>query len=468
MPRSHPANGKRSKQRTDEPTLCARPAASRAGGSNARETALAVLTRCAAPMPVQAALDAALRTAKLSSRDAALATELSYGCLRTEIKLSYLLSLVLRAADRLPSAMLLILKLAAYELLSLQKVPDHAAVNAAVTAVRARWGKSLAGVANGALRSLIRLRPELSPAFFAARFPDPAACLATAHSLPVWIAQLWLQAYGPERAERLAIASAGSPRLCVRINALRPEALRLRERLLAAGGVPVGPWGVRVAPGLRMAELSEWQQQGLLSFQGSGSLEILEALDAAHWESPFWDACAGRGGKTCALMERGLRLLAASDTSFRRLTGLREEIRRLGLNSALLFSGSAAQAPFAFERRPETAPRTVLLDVPCSGLGTLARKPDLRRLRTPEHLPPLYRIQAAMLEEAWRIAAPGGRIAYITCAVNPDENENRIAAFLAAHPQAVLLRQHQSEPGDCGADMLFGALIAKQASPHIG
>lgn len=461
MPCPHPANRKRSKQGTGDADLRVRHAP---GGDNARETALAVLTRCTASIPVQAALDTALRAAKLSSRDAALVTELSYGCLRTEIKLSYLLSLVLRAADRLPPAMILILKLAAYELLSLQKVPDHAAVNTAVTAVRARWGKSLAGVANGALRSLIRLRPELSPAFFAARFPDPAERLAAEHSLPGWIAELWLQAYGPEQAERLAIASARSPRLCVRINALRPEALRLREQLLAAGGVSVGPWGVRVAPGFQMDALSEWQQEGLLSFQGSGSLEILEALDAAHWESPLWDACAGRGGKTCALMERGLRLLAASDTSLRRITGLREEIRRLKLNSAPLFLGSAAQTPFAFERRPETAPRTVLLDVPCSGLGTLARKPDLRRLRKPEHLPPLYQLQAAMLEEAWRIVAPGGCIAYLTCAVNPDENEKRIAAFLAVHPQAVLIRQHQPEPDDCGADMLFGALIGKKTS----
>lgn len=460
----HPANGKRAKQGPGDPALRVRHAAAPAGAGNAREIALAVLTRCAAPTPVQAALDAALRAAKPSSRDAALTTELSYGCLRAEIKLSYLLGLVLPAPDRLPPVMLLMLKLAAYEVLFLHKVPDHAAVNAAVTAVRSRWGKGLAGVANGALRSLIRLRPELSPAFFAARFPDPAERLAAEHSLPVWIAELWLRAYGIEQAERLAIASARSPRLCVRINALRPEAPRLRERLLTAGGVPVGSWGVRVAPGFGMDELSGLQQQGLLSFQGSGSLEIVEALDAAHWESPFWDACAGRGGKTCALMERGLRLLAASDTSLRRLTGLRKEIRRLGLASAPLFSGSAAQAPFAFERRPETAPRTVLLDVPCSGLGTLARKPDLRRLRKPEHLPSLYQLQAAMLEEAWRIVAPGGRIAYLTCAVNPDENEKRIAAFLAAHPQAVLLRQHQPKPGDCGADMLFGALIEKKTS----
>ena len=429
---------------------------------SAREIALEVLLGCGANVPVQALLDASLSGTELPPRDAALVTELCYGCLRTEIRLSWLLGLLLLAPDKLPPAMRCILLLASYELLHLSRIPDHASVDAAVSAVRQRWGKGLAAVANGTLRSLIRLRPELAESdFFRSRLAVLPQCLSVQYSLPLWVIRLWLDAYGAEQTRLLAGASGVSPRSCVRVNATKPGAALLRQRLLDSGGQPVGSWGVSFEPGKQPGELGALQREGLLSRQGAGSLVILESLQLETWESPVWDACAGRGGKTCALLERGLNVAVASDTSLRRLSGLPAEAARLGLRLPSLYLGSAARVPLDFTRASSLAPRTILLDVPCSGLGTLSRRPDLRRMRRPEDLPPLYGLQSAILRETWRSLAPGGRVVYLTCTLNPAENEHQISAFLAQHPDAELLTQHETAPDGTGADLMFGALIQK-------
>ena len=131
-------------------------------------------------------------------------------------------------------------------------------------------------------------------------------------------------------------------------------------------GEPIAISGVRFAPGTQPEYLRDYLRQGRISFHGAGSQLVLEALGAPHWEGPVWDACAGRGGKTLALMELGVPLLAASDTYQPRLRGLRDDARRLVIAPPPLFCASAAEPAL------RGAPKTILLDVPCSGLGTLS------------------------------------------------------------------------------------------------
>lgn len=163
----------------------------------------------------------------------------------------------------------------------------------------------------------------------------------------------------------------------------------------------------------------------------------------------------GRGGKTLALMELGLPILAASDTYRPRLRGLRDDAKRLMLGIPSLICASAA-APAI-----RGIPRTILLDVPCSGLGTLARHPDLRRLRTPGQIRELVQLQQAILDAAWEVLPSGGRIAYVTCTVNPEENETQIARFLQRHPGTRLDCQWESSPDRFGSDLMYGALVRK-------
>ena len=148
-------------------------------------------------------------------------------------------------------------------------------------------------------------------------------------------------------------------------------------------------------------------------------------------------------------------VLAASDTYQPRLRGMRDDAKRLVLKTPPLFCASATEPAL------RGTPKTILLDVPCSGLGTLARHPDLRTLRTPEQVAGLVGLQRRILDAVWPCLPSGGHIAYITCTMNPAENEGQIEAFLARTPGASLEKQWQSTPDTFGSDLMYGAMIKK-------
>ena len=198
----------------------------------AREAALRILERTGISAPVQSLLDTKLTGGLFSRQEAALTTELVYGYLRSEIRISWLLSQFMKAPEKLPASMKLMIGIAAYELLYLDRIPAHASVSAAVDAVRARFGQGLSRVANGVLRSLIRLSESedlKAFAFYESRIKDPMERLSVFHSVPRWMLELWTKGYGPEKAETFARAVSVVPSPCVRVNAARDEweALRL-------------------------------------------------------------------------------------------------------------------------------------------------------------------------------------------------------------------------------------------------
>ena len=423
----------------------------------AREAALRILERTGISAPVQSLLDTKLTGGLFSRQEAALTTELVYGYLRSEIRISWLLSQFMKAPEKLPASMKLMIGIAAYELLYLDRIPAHASVSAAVDAVRARFGQGLSRVANGVLRSLIRLSESedlKAFAFYESRIKDPMERLSVFHSVPRWMLELWTKGYGPEKSETFARAVSVVPSPCVRVNAARDEWEALRD-FLCKEGEAVGISGVRFAPGTQPEYMRDYLRQGRLSIQGAGSQLVLEALDAPRWEGPVWDACAGRGGKTLALVELGVPVLAASDTYQPRLRGMRDDAKRLVLKTPPLFCASAAEPAL------RGTPRTILLDVPCSGLGTLARHPDLRTLRTPGQVAGLVDLQRRILDAVWSYLPSGGHLAYITCTMNPAENEGQIDAFLARTPGASLEKQWQSTPDAFGSDLMYGAMLKK-------
>ena len=416
-----------------------------------------ILERTGISAPVQSLLDTKLTGGLFSRQEAALTTELVYGYLRSEIRISWLLSQFMKAPEKLPASMKLMIGIAAYELLYLDRIPAHASVSAAVDAVRARFGQGLSRVANGVLRSLIRLSESedlKAFAFYESRIKDPMERLSVFHSVPRWMLELWTKGYGPEKAETFARAVSVVPSPCVRVNAARDEWEALRD-FLCKEGEAVGISGVRFAPGTQPEYMRDYLRQGRLSIQGAGSQLALEALDAPRWEGPVWDACAGRGGKTLALVELGVPVLAASDTYQPRLRGMRDDAKRLVLKTPPLFCASAAEPAL------RGTPRTILLDVPCSGLGTLARHPDLRTLRTPGQVAGLVDLQRRILDAVWSYLPSGGHLAYITCTMNPAENEGQIDAFLARTPGASLEKQWQSTPDAFGSDLMYGAMLKK-------
>ncbi len=432
--------------------------------SPARLTALRALeTAGRSHRPIQSILDEHLRRTPLSAADRALCTELAYGVLRLERRLNWILDRFLRQPGKTSPLLRLLLIMSAYEGLCLTRIPAHATVSAATDLARHVLGAPISRVVNGVLRALLREPPDtFAPEAIERGCSNLMERLGIAWSLPDWLAELWLRSYGEQTALQLARASACTPWTALRVNAARPDAHTLYETL--AQSLPghtvsrTGDFALSFAPGAHPPDLDGLIAAGRVSRQGSSSQRMLEILGATDVQGPLWDACAGHGGKTCALLERHVPVTLASDTSLKRLHGLRRELCRLDLPGPAVIAASAACPPLA----PHSRFDAVLLDVPCSGFGTLARHPDLRRLRTPADLPGLIALQARILDAAWEHLAPGGLLFYVTCTLNPAENERQIDAFLARHTDAEQTCRHQDAPGTQGADMLFGARLQKR------
>lgn len=435
------------------------------------------------PLPVLLEEKSARR--QLTPRDTALTMELVYGVLRTEKRLWAELTPFLRKPDSLPTPLKVLLLTASYELLFLDHIPSRATLHQTVDMARRRLGPAMGGLVNAVLRGLDSRAAQSKAEDNAFSVPMPesditAADVARLGSLPDWLADLWINDYGPEQALRFARRSSVKPPPSWRINLARPDSAALLRDLAAAGARPVGQSGLLASleglsenhgtatdpPPLGRASqgISAWkplEDEGRVTRQGMASVLLAEHLaaiirrDAVLSGAPLWDACCGRGGKTCALLEHGVHVTLSSDPSPRRLDALRASLQRLKLPAPDILPGTvqdmAADYPAHFP--------LILLDAPCSGTGTLARNAELRLRLTPHRLKEAAALQAELLRHAWTALAPGGLLAYATCALNKAENEDQVRAFLATTPTARLMEQRLFEPDAPGQDTLFLALL---------
>jgi len=438
----------------------------------ARHCALWALLLVDSGMTAQQALAAALSSASTtaSSSEASglapvernLCSELVYGYLRTELRIAFILSRVLPRPQSLPRPLLHVLALAVYGLLFQDRVPDHAAVFSAVETVQALYGQGLARVANGALRSVQRLsEAPMHEDFYLSKGAE-AGCaehMGLFYSLPLWIMGHWYKHYGRDVALQLARRSFERPWSAVRVNAQHSAAVALREGLLASGGVEVGQWGIAFAPGAQPAvvcgrSLQGLQGEGALSFQSAGSQLVLEELGLYDWDKPIWDVCAGFGGKTVALLERGIAVPLATDRSMQRLAGLPGQCARLGLACPAVALADAVKPPLAHWDG------YLLVDAPCSGLGVLARRPDIRR-RPPQEAIEHESLQQSILRSLAERMHSGCQIAYITCTLRPNENEKQIEHLVRESDGLQVLRQWQTPHEHPWLEGMFGALLRK-------
>ena len=444
---------------------------------NARNTALCALLLVDGGLSAQQALAAAfvhvaesevqqgnsLPLFTLPALERNLCSELVYGYLRAEIRIAFILSKVLPRPQSLPRPLQLVLGLAVYGLLFQDRVPDHAAVFSAVETARALCGHGLAKVANGALRSVQRLADAPMQRDF---YLDEAVAdhspqhLALYYSLPVWIVGHWNKRYGPQAAEQLAQRSFERPWSALRVNASRAGAAQLRSALIACGGQAVGQWGCAFAPGalptvVEGKSLAEWQACGAVSYQSGGSQLVLEQLGLYGWNMPVWDVCAGFGGKTVALLERGIMVPLATDSSRQRLAGLPGQCQRLALPCPSMALVDAANPPMAKLRGH------MLVDAPCSGLGVLARRPDIRR-RPQQQALEHEQLQHNILESLVGLLQPGCELAYITCTLRVQENEKQIERLMRDHTRLRLCNQWQTPNEHPWLEGMFGALVRKE------
>jgi 16S rRNA (cytosine967-C5)-methyltransferase len=352
----------------------------------------------------------------LDRRERGFLHELTYGTLRSRGRLDAALAARLdRPLASVDPPALTALRLGAYQVLRL-RVPDRTAVSESVDLAREEAPRA-AGFVNAVLRSLAREGAGAEPD--AAK--EPLKWLVTSGSLPRWIAERWLDRLGAETAIARARAFEQPPPTVVRLNPRVPDAA---GRAVAAG-VTLAPMTVPGALRATGEPVGALAAEGVLYAQDQGS-QLIARLAAG---GRVLDACAAPGGKSTLLADAGASSVIAQDVSPRRARTMRALAARWGAERVHVLAGDA--------RRPALrgAFDAVLVDAPCSGLGTLGRNPDIRWKARPEDLPRHASRQAEILDASAALVRPGGTLVYAACTLEPEENEGVVAPFVEAHPE---------------------------------
>jgi 16S rRNA (cytosine967-C5)-methyltransferase len=397
------------------------------------------------------ALDAEARAAGLDQRDRSLAMQLAYGAVQRRATLDHVIDqLASRPATKLDQPVLSALRLGLFQLLFLDGIAPHAAVNEAVEAVRAE-GSHGGGLVNAVLRRAARdggtLLGDLDD-----HDPDSAAVM---HSVPVWLARKWWEELGAEEARRLLAQVNEPPESAIRVNTLRSTPAEVAQRL---------PVGSRAAPPLADIPLDEGlvldgpfdvassplYREGAVMAQSRGSMLVARMLDPRPGERVL-DLCAAPGGKTTHIAARlgGEGEVVAVERNPKRARALSETCERMGAQCVRIEVADARNAA------PGPQFDRVLVDPPCSGLGTLQSRPDIRWRARPEAIAELGSLQDEILASAATVTAPGGRLVYSVCTISRPEGAEVIDRFLQRHRGFSVERSVQTLPHRDGTDGFF-------------
>jgi 16S rRNA (cytosine967-C5)-methyltransferase len=396
-----------------------------------RRAALNILTQVRSGRPLDAALDGALK--RLDEDDRRLAHEMAAGVLRRQQALdARLAALVTRDWSKVPPRLQDLLRLGAYQLVVLDRVPPHAAVDTSVSLATEEGGPRAGGFVNAVLRRLgAQPEPMAAVADTDADLAD-AEALARRHSHPLWLVERWVRRFGAEETRRLLEWNDRRPRLV--LQPARQTAAELERRWKAAGvAAEPAAFGAGLVTDRRRPDELPGFAEGAFLVQDPAQALLTWYADLPAGAT-IYDAAASPGGKTIAL-GREARLVVAGDVSRLRVERLARNIQR---------AGSGREHPVVADaRRPPVRPvGAVLLDAPCLGTGTFARHPDARSRVTPEALERIAALQAELLESLADVVAPGGLLIYSTCSLEPEENELQVERFLARHPE---FRRERSE-----------------------
>lgn len=410
-----------------------RPASSpKDGDLRTRRVALEVLTAVEQGARSDVALAHRLRQSGLETRDRALVTRLVYGTLAWQAQLDHQIDRLARRPGKIDPRVRNILRMAVLQLGHFDRVPDHAAVDTAVRLCRSVGRPGAAGFVNAVLRRWCRERDSLEPGN--ALQSDPVAVAALRWSHPEWLVRKWVAELGPEETSRLLAAD----------NEPAPTALRVRrgdrDQIVAelrdsGADARVSAWApaaILVEAGVDPHDLAP-VRDGRCVVQGEAS-QLVVALAGVRPGDRVLDACAAPGGKTLALGEvagEGGNVIAV-DRSRHGVLELWRRARAAGLTCV---------HPVVADFRTWTPPAgrstrdVVVVDAPCSGLGTLRQHPEIRWRQSPERIRELAGLQQELLETAALHVRPGGCLVYATCTISREENEEVVEAFLRAHPE---------------------------------
>lgn len=400
----------------------------------------------------------------LDKKERAFITRVSEGTIQTMIELDYIINQYSKVkVNKMKPVIRNILRMSVYQLKYMDAVPESAACNEAVKLARKKGFASLSGFVNGVLRNISRNLDQTA-------YPDETThtmeYLSVRYSVPEWIAAQWVRDYGMEQTKALLAAFLQEAPVTIRTNLLKITPDALEERLKKEGVT-----AVRIhredAPGLDYAFLItgfdhlnalESFREGLFYVQDISSMMVAEWADPKEGDHII-DVCAAPGGKSIHLAEKmhGTGSIEARDLTDRKVGLIEENIVRHGLSNVKAVQWDAT----VYDESAKESADLVIADLPCSGLGVLRKKTDIKYRMTEEGEKELVKLQRDILNQVCSYVKAGGTLLYSTCTIDRMENEENVAWFLEKHTEYTLLRMQQIFPGETYGDGFFLAKLKK-------
>ena len=395
----------------------------------------------------------------LDRQERAFITRLTEGTLERLLELDFIIDAFSKTKVRKMKPLIRnLLRMSAYQLKYMDAIPDSAVCNEAVKLAKKHGFGPLSGFVNGVLRNMARQLETVA-------YPDPKknlyAYLSVTYSMPEWILKKWIADYGKEKTMEILTAFSGEYPLTIRTNTtqITPEALKQK---LEAEGVSVSPVeGLSYAfaiEGFDYLNALESFAAGDFYVQDVSSMMVAEAADPQKGDFII-DVCAAPGGKASHLAEKleGSGMVEARDLTDYKVGLIEENILRHGLTNMKACRRDALVRDEASVEKADI----VICDLPCSGLGVMGKKTDLRYKTSLQKTEELADLQRRMLDTCAAYVRRGGKLIYSTCTINRAENEENVSWFLKAHPEFGLIMQRQIFPGEAGSDGFFLARLEK-------
>lgn len=356
----------------------------------------------------------------------AFVRELVYGVLENKLYLDYIIEQFIKTPmGKLKASDLTVLRLGLYQMKFLDGVQEYAAVNESVDLAK-RYCRGREGFINGVLRSFLRAGKEVE---LPDRSKDEVRYLSVRYSYEPWIIELWLEQYAPEFVEELLAAGNKTPDLVIRVNTLKTSREDVKRRIIARGYRAEDGFFCKEALHVEGRGLigGKLYNSGMFSVQDESSMLVVNMLDPQPGEMVM-DVCAAPGGKTLAIAEKmqNRGAVAAWDIYKRKLAIIDREAERLGIDIVTTRSWDATRVDSSMMEKADR----VLVDAPCSGLGVIRRKPEIKYKKKTREFDDFPRKQLAILSASAKYVKPGGILVYSTCTISPYENQQVIKEFL--------------------------------------
>lgn len=400
----------------------------------------------------------------LTKQERAFLTRLAEGTIQRMLELDYILDRFSKVkVKKMKPVIRNILRLGVYQLKYMDAVPASAACNEAVKLAKKKGFASLGGFVNGVLRSVGR---DLRGIPYPDEAREPVKALSVRYSIPEWLTAQWLTEYGMEQTRRMMQAFLNDAPLTIRTNLGRTTPGELQKRL-AEEGVTATPVDGEKYPGLSYAFAISGVDYlyGLASFrEGLFYVQDLSSMLVAEWAAPkagdvCIDVCAAPGGKSIHIAEKlnGTGMVEARDLSEGKVALIRENITRCQLSNVHAKQWDAT----VLDEGVRESADIVIADVPCSGLGVLRKKSDIKYRMSVEAEEELVRLQREIVRTVAHYVKPGGTLLYSTCTIHRAENEDNVAWFLEQNPQFELERMQQIFPEETLGDGFFLARLVR-------